>query len=549
MVDNPHDIISGEILKVSDKQSYFRKVDPFAILVLIYAGIIVSFGYNIYFFLDDYPYFHITENLIAYPHELAKLFYSYDVWGYYRPLVKLIWIAGYLLWGTSTIGYTSVIAFFFIITIYTLYKTGVLLKGRLCGLITSLFYASYYPVVQGSWHKAGVSAYSEICFISLFLYFTVKWIKKSENRFDSNALLGMLFIFLAIISKEASLLLPLTLIPFFRMKKIRYFILITFSMALITFFIPRFFFISYGPLHHPGFHPDKIFFLFDNFIKNQYLTLIGPYTLIIAFFSFRKRHSFSMLGIFLLTLIVERFFVSPSRLPSRLDLVLTITALLVSFIYTSDFKRFMIFWSVIMLAPSFSMGDANIHQTFESCIGVSFLLGLGFSDQIIMLKRLLKKLIRRKTKIQIIKHWLNGKLLRNTALVLLIPMTIYSVAHIIKINLKDSSARYIYIRDSSQLTKLVREYLQEILPKNAHIHNNTMPAHISYPDLEYDLNLNGRMDIKSDDDVEKGDGYIIISGNLDEPVQFDFQQDKNIKKIREFISGNFFTEIYFRNEL
>ena len=496
--------------------------------------------------MDDYPYFHITENLIAYPAELGKLFYSYDVWGYYRPLVKLAWVIGYLLWGTSTIGYTTVIAIFFVITIYTLYKTGVLLKGKLCGLIASLFYASYYPVVQGSWHKAGVSAYSEICFISLFMYFAIKWIKNGNNRFDRNAIYGIVFIFLAILSKEASLLLPLTLLPLIREKRIRVFIILTFSMALVTFFVPRFFFIHYGPLHHPGFHPDRIFFLLDNFVKNQYLTLIGPYTLIIAFFSYRRRHSLPILGIFLSALIIERFFVPPSGLPSRFDLVLTIIALIFSFLFTSDFKRFMIFWSVIMMAPSFSMGDANIHQTFESCIGLSFLLGMGFSDHILFLKRIIKKQVKSGLKFQPLKFMCNRKFLRNLGIILLIPFIIYSAAHIVKINLKDSISRYVYIRDSAQLTKLVREYLQEILPQNARIHNNTMPAHISYPDLEYDLNLNGRMDIKSDNDIKNGLGYIIISGSVDEPLPIDLNQDRNVKLEKVLTSGKFISRIYYR---
>ncbi|MBU1626171.1 hypothetical protein KKB18_02275, partial [bacterium] len=473
-----------------------KKIDLYALAVFIGACIIISFCYNIYFFLDDYPYFHITENYIAYPSEFTKIFYSFDMWSYYRPLVKVIWIAGYLLWGTSPYGYTSIIALFFVMSALTLYRTGVLLKNRLCGLISAFLFMTYFPVLYSICHKSSTSLLSEICFNILFLYFILKWIKSGNDTFDKNALWAMVFLFLSIISKETSLLLPLTLIPFWRKKNIRNFILITFAISLFSFFIPRLFFISYGPLHQPGFHPDKIITLFDNFIRLQYLTLIGPYTLIAAFFSYRRKHALPLLSIFLFVLILERFFVPPSGLPSRLDLVLSISALIIAFIFTNPYKRFALWWSIILLAPTFSMGDANIHQTLESFIGIALLLGLGFSDHGLLLKKVIKKITRRgisnslqvafnkileiiKSPLTLIHHW--KTIARNFALVMLIPLILYSSLHILKANLKDSLERYRYFRDSSQLTKMVRIYLQDVLPPNARIHNNTMPAHISYP--------------------------------------------------------------------
>jgi len=528
----------------------FKKIDFAAVAVLLGALVIVSFGYTIYYFLDDYPYLHITEYFIAYPDEIPTILYSFDVWSYYRPLVKFIWIVGYLTWGVNSWGYTSVTALFFIIAIFMLYKTGVMVKNRLCGLIAAFFYMTYYPVLQGTWHKSGISAYSEMCFIILFIYFSLKWIKKGAGNIDRDAVYALIFMFLSIISKETSLLLAGALVPFIRKKGVIKFILISIIIAFLTFFIPRLLFISYGPLHQPGFHPDKIFSLFDNFVRLQYMTLIGPYTLIAAFFSYRRRSSLPLLGSFLFILVLERFVVSPENLPTRLDLMMVLTAMFSAFFFSNSYKRFCIWFSVILLAPAFAMGDANIHQTFESCIGLALLLGLGFSDHSILLKRGFKK-IRNKGFLSVVRfdsfNFL--KVLRGIGVFVLIPLIIYSSCHIMKANITESVSRYRYFRDSSRLTVMVRDYLYDVLPQNARIHNNTMPAHISYPDLEYDLNLNGRMDIKSDDDISNGYGYIIISGISGETgIIKELEAKSDTKKIREFVSGKYFSKIFFREK-
>lgn len=192
-------------------------VKSYIILVLLVA---IAFAYSLQnsFVWDDYG-FIVDNPMINLPIKEIPLIFTKSLWEvagfnehqvYYRPLVFTLFVLNYKIWGLNPAGFHLINILFHLSSAIVLYRVGLLLfknENPVALMGASIF--AVYPVHNESVGRvaAGEPIFGLFVILSLYLFLR-------EKRY-----LSWLAFFLALLSKEAAVMLPFALLILAAHKK------------------------------------------------------------------------------------------------------------------------------------------------------------------------------------------------------------------------------------------------------------------------------------------------------------------------------------------
>ncbi len=149
-------------------------------------------------------------------HTIFDIFTSKEGTGY-RPVMNLMYIVGYSLWGSNAFGYYIFSGILFASGMVFLYLLGKTLHSKLAGIISVLLYlsldASFILVEKINF----IVTTGEILFIISSLYYAIKYI---DTKDKSSGKLAIILSTIAFLTKEPSILIvPTVILTYLYFKK------------------------------------------------------------------------------------------------------------------------------------------------------------------------------------------------------------------------------------------------------------------------------------------------------------------------------------------
>lgn len=231
--------------------------------ILILLVVFISFGVYANSLFNDLVYDDIQQvlenrwirNVQYIPDILSKNVWAFEReeagWHYYRPLMHLVYMANYHIFGlrpwgfhlVNVIFHTSISVLVFLITFNLLgkWRVGAFHSGSLPSLAAALLFATHPIHTEVVTWVAGIPELTFTFFGLLSLFFYMR--ADDGNGTKSNLILSLAFFPLALLSKETALILPMLLIVYdfaVRRLKVRIKSYIPYVVLCLLYLLVRF---------------------------------------------------------------------------------------------------------------------------------------------------------------------------------------------------------------------------------------------------------------------------------------------------------------------
>ena len=484
-----------------------RHLDITGLCIFLIAFLVASVGLFTYFSFDDYIYLHLAEDHSSSLKTFFAPFWMFNPWIYYRPLPTMFWVVLFSLFGASPTPYEVGIMFIFATMIFSVYRLGNLLGGRIAGVVAGLLVLSYFPIYSLSWLRSSSSLQMELFFVASGTFYIVRWAKSTSSYHAPRSLpwLGIALLIGAFLSKEASFLIPLLLPLLAPKRRVVKLAAGLFASGLVIFLVIRNLIEPGFPLHVPRFDLAPIVRDLEFFLCGQFLFYLPASLIVLAALAWGRRNRYVYLLLCVVAFSLMEILVGYTVTTQRAKLAVCIVALAYCFINAPAKVRALLVWVPLLFIPPLSVLDTNIHQSDESFVGLALFLGIGVGRQTRLVSRIGRSFVRARKwrggrskgiaggshrKALGLKAGLTRKLRIAGALACALLLG-YAAYSIVSLNLRIGVAEARMAIQKSRLTRDLREYLCSLQAPELRVHMTNLPRLISVPDFPFDARLNG----------------------------------------------------------